>query len=331
MSIRLAVLTPADIARNRFMPALLSLDSFEYAGVGKHSESRAQKFVEAYPGKVYDSYDAVLDDKDVEAVYIPLPPTMHYEWAKKAIMAGKHVLLEKPFAASWTEAQELVELARERGLALHENYMFPYHKEIDDIAKLVADGTVGRVRLYRVNFGFPRRPVGDFRYNPAVGGGAFLDAGGYCVKYASLLLGDTAKVVCAIQNSEDVQAIDDGKAYGDSTLDLYGSGTMINDDKVTVQFAYGMDQNYKCDIEVWGSTGTLLVKRVLTAPPTLEPTALIDRNGQVEEIKLSADDAFRNSILRFERCILDDSVREENYKIIMTQAKLSEEFRKLSR
>ena len=331
MSVKLAILTPADIARNRFMPALLSIDTFEYAGVGKHSEARAQKFAEAYPGKVYDSYDAVIADPDVEAIYIPLPPTMHYEWAKKALNAGKHVLLEKPFAASKAETKELVELAKEKGLALHENYMFPYNKEIEEISKLVADGTVGRVRLYRVNFGFPRRPAGDFRYNPAVGGGAFLDAGGYCVKYASLLLGDTARVICATQNCEDAPAADDGKAYGDSSLDLYGSGTMINDDKVTVQFAYGMDQNYKCDIEVWGSTGTLLVKRVLTAPPTLEPVALIDRNGQVEEIKLSADDAFRNSILRFEKCILNEEVRKENYDIIMTQAKLAEEFRELSR
>ena len=133
--------------------------------------------------------------------------------------------------------------------------MFVYHDQLDALNKVVQSGEIGNVRLYRISFGFPLRQLNDFRYNKKLGGGALLDAGGYCMKYARYLLGDTAKVVTAQANN-----------IGGFEVEMFGSATMTNINGDVVQIAFGMDNDYRCEIEIWGSKGTIISGRILTAP-----------------------------------------------------------------
>lgn len=317
--IRLAVLTPAEIAERRFMPALLQSPDFSFVGVGMRRKEKAEKFLSQYPGRLFESYDAVVDADDVDAIYIPLPPALHFAWAKEALLHGKHVLLEKPFTVTRKEAEELLSLAKERSLALHENYMFIYHKQFAEILHLIQDGAIGDVRLYRMSFGFPMRPAGDFRYDKALGGGALSDAGGYCLKAATWLLGETAHVTAATANF-----------VPEFPVDLFGSATVVNEDGVTAQLSFGMDNNYKCSLEIWGSKGTLATNRFFTAPAGFTPTAVIEKNGEHTEVALSPDDTFLKSIEAFHTCITKQAAREANYRAIETQAKLMEAYRELA-
>lgn len=341
--IRIGVICPSEIAFRRFMPALKNTAGFEYVGLAvftaeerygdkvfditekekenvlKSEREKANSFIEAFGGKIFEGYQAIATSDEIDALYIPLPPALHYKWAKLALKSGKHVMLEKPSTTEVEETKELVALAEEKGLALHENYMFAFHNQLTAINKLVDDGEIGDVRLYRISFGFPARSANDFRYNKVLGGGALIDAGGYTIKYASILLGRTARIVYAQMNYID-----------GFEVDIYGSAAMVNDEGTTVQIAFGMDNNYKCELEVWGSKGCLTTERILTAPSGFNPEITIRKGNTDEKRKLPADDTFKKSIMRFQKCILDSVARKSNYQIIVKQAELVDEFLKIA-
>lgn len=338
---KIGIICPSEIALRRFMPALKKIDDLEFVGLGVCSaverfgdcfpedrivrevldieRQKAEIFIAQYGGKIFGSYQEIVESKEIEAIYIPLPPALHYKWAKRALENNKHVLVEKPSTISATNTRELVKIARERGLALHENYMFNFHVQLDEIEDLITAGQIGDVRLYRICFGFPRRAANDFRYNAALGGGALIDAGGYTIKYATRLLGKSAKVRFAQMNYID-----------EFDVDIYGSGVLTNNDGTTVQIAFGMDNNYKCELEAWGSKGCLTTSRVLTAPDGFVPEVNIRKGNDDDKRKLSADDAFKKSIERFIECVHQTSTRLENYSELVTQAELVDEFRRLA-
>ena len=318
----------------RFMPALVQAKDFCFAGIGSCTaeelfgasadaetivaaeREKANRFVEMYGGKQFFSYKSLIISNEIDAVYIPLPPALHYRWAKLALECGKHVLVEKPSTLCASQTKELIRIAKEKGLAFHENYMFAFHAQLKAIEKIVADGELGKVRLYSIRFGFPKRAKGDFRYNRELGGGALIDAGGYTLKYAAMLLGESARVVAATMNFEQ-----------DCEVDLYGSGTLVNADGVTAQIAYGMDQQYKCELEIWGSSATLCSGRILTAPAGFVPSLTIECGAEKVTSELPSDDTFLKSIKFFKACTDDISVREKGYRSAIAQAELVDSFR----
>lgn len=332
----IGIICPSEIALRRFMPALLKTD-FSFVGLAVNSPeerygtqppaeeeishmlevetTKAKVFTDAYGGKVFSSYEEIIQSSELEAIYIPLPPGLHFKWAKKALEAGKHVLLEKPFTTSLKDTHELITIAKKKKLALHENYMFNFHSQLDVLDEIIKKGELGEVRLYSIKFGFPMRAADDFRYMKFLGGGALMDAGGYCLKYATRLLGETAHLTCAQMNYKE-----------GFEVDMYGSATLINDEGLTAQIAFGMDNCYRCELEVWGSVGTLKTGRVLTAPAGYSPTLTISKNGEVEVRELPSDDAFEKSILRFKACIENEGIRMDNYKEIEKQSSLVEDF-----
>lgn len=335
---RIGIICPSEIALRRFMPALQECQDITFVGLGvctkeerfgdslvsedvvkkvlEDEHCKAQVFVDQYGGKIFEGYKNIVGSDEIDAIYIPLPPALHYKWAKLALENGKHVLVEKPSTMSLRDTKELTDIAKAKRLAFHENYMFMFHNQLDAIEQIVSEGTIGDVRLYRVCFGFPRRNVNDFRYNRQLGGGALIDAGGYTLKYAARLLGETAKIKYAQSNY-----------IPEFEVDISGSAALVNADGITAQVAFGMDNNYKCELEVWGSKGCLTTGRVLTAPAGFVPTAII-RNGNEERVvDLPADNAFLKSIQHFTKCIKDESVREQNYVTITEQAKLVDEFK----
>lgn len=340
MNLQVGIICPSEIAFRRFLPSLQKVNELSFAGVaiaspeewagdGKVSEStkpiienerhKAQTFVDTYGGRIYEGYKTLITSPDIDVVYLPLPPALHCQWAKLVLESGKHAYVEKPFTTNLADTQDLLRIAHEKKLAVHENYMFIFHRQLKAVQDLIASGEIGKVRQYRISFGFPRRAATDFRYNKALGGGALLDAGGYCIKYASWLLGNSARLVCANVYYEP-----------EFDVDIFGSCTMVNDEGTVVQMSFGMDCDYKCELEAWGSKGTLTTGRILTAPDGLEPDMTIKHNQEYIVKKLPADNAFEKSIRRFYDCLTDDMVREENYRLIGRQSAFVDEFRKLS-
>lgn len=285
---KIGVLGTADIAFRRFLPALKKCPDMEYAGVASRIPEKTERFVEVYGGQGYSSYEALLNDESIDAVYVPLPPALHYEWGKKVLLAGKHLFMEKPFATSLTETEELLLVAKKMGVVVHENYMFLYHSQLARVKELMMDGTLGEIRLYRMAFGFPKRAEGDFRYNKALGGGALLDCGGYPVRLALELLGESVKVTQArLAQPEGYE------------VDLYGSAVLENAAGECAQISFGMDNAYQCQLEVWGSKANLIAPRIFTAGAELKPPMLLRGSKGEEKLEIEADDQFLRSIQQF--------------------------------
>ncbi|WP_312635379.1 Gfo/Idh/MocA family oxidoreductase [Oscillibacter sp.] len=307
--IRLGILGTSEIAFRRFLPALSKCDELEYVGVASRNIEKTKPFVETFGGKGYSSYEELLADKSIDAIYIPLPPALHYEWGKKALESGKHILMEKPFTTSAKETVELLKLAEKKSLAVHENYMFLYHSQLVTIQKMLADGDIGELRLIRATFGFPKRDANDFRYNKALGGGALLDCGGYPIRLSAELLGDTAKIkASALQYSPEFE------------VDIGGSATLQNDRGQVAQIAFGMDNSYKCELEVWGSIGCIFTNRIFTAPMGYAPQLVLKKWNEKQTLTLLEDDSFVNSIRLFSSCIQTAFEGEKNRERICRQA-----------
>ncbi|MBQ8279961.1 MAG: Gfo/Idh/MocA family oxidoreductase [Roseburia sp.] len=339
--IRIGIICPSEIALRRFMPALQKAEGFAFAGIAsctaeerygvresytereqeiiENDFKKAEVFIEQYGGKLYSSYAEICESDEIDAIYVPLPPALHFRWAKYALEHGKHVFVEKPSTLYAADSRELVELAEKNGLAIHENYMFAFHKQLEEISRMITRGDIGNVRLYRVSFGFPRRAAGDFRYIKALGGGALNDCGGYTLKYADMLLGKQGKLLCATSCKDT-----------ENDVDISGAAVLANEDGVTVQVAFGMENEYKCELEAWGSTGTLRHERILTAPAGFVPTCTIKRGQEVETITLSEDDTFLSSIQYFAKCIADETTRAESRNAIVRQAEFVDEFRRMT-
>lgn len=325
--VKIGVLCPSEIAFRRFMPAVKKIDQIEYIGIASASadewfgtpsdqlvateKNKAENFKNTYGGKVFADYHTLLNSDEIDAVYIPLPPALHYPWAKLALECGKHILLEKPFTSSLADTEQLIDLASSNDLAVHENYMFVYHNQLDYIKKQLSAGVIGELRLIRIDFGFPFRGSNDFRYNKRLGGGALLDCGGYTLKLAEQFLGHTAKVTVSQLNYRN-----------DFDVDIYGSATVTNDSGLTAQLSFGMDNSYKCSIELWGSKGTIYTNRILTAPSGYEPIVTIKNDNGENNITLPADDTFMKSIKHFIRCINDKHERVLHYDDIIRQSAL---------
>ena len=328
--IKIGIISPSEIALRRFLPALSKLNSFKFVGVAiaksnewesgneynKNSEkNKAKSFITKYGGKIFSSYSELINSEEIDAIYLPLPPSLHFKWGNLVLAKNKHLLIEKPATTSLADTKILLETAQKNNLALHENYMFVYHNQIQYVDEIMRNNILGDIRLIRISFGFPKRDSNDFRYNKSLGGGALLDCGGYTLKYASHLLGSNMKLLYSKLNYTDK-----------FNVDISGSAAYSNEKDLVAQIAFGMDNSYKCDIEIWGSNGTLSSGRILTAPPTFIPEVTLTINDNKEVMQLSSDDTFMKSIQKFKACIENNETRINNYFEIRNQAKLVDEF-----
>jgi len=189
-TLRWGILSTGNIAR-KFATGLQSVDDAELVAVGSRSQSSA----DAFAGKfnvphAHSSYEALVNDPDVDAIYIATPHPYHVENMKLCLNAGKHVLCEKPFTINAKDAQECIDLAREKNLFLMEAMWMRFIPGIIEVQKIINEGTIGDVTLVKVDFSFhmPFQPEHRL-YNLELGGGSLLDVGIYPISFATMLLG----------------------------------------------------------------------------------------------------------------------------------------------
>ncbi|MDF2841816.1 MAG: gfo/Idh/MocA family oxidoreductase [Herbinix sp.] len=316
-TIKFGIIGAADIAYRRFLPALTNNGNCEYIGVASKSGKRVLQFKKDFGGIIYHSYEELLHDTNIDAVYIPLVPSLHYEWSKKAIEAGKHVFLEKPATINAYQTKNLVEYARLKGVAIYENFAFTLHNQILIIKQLLQNKAVGDIRKIYIKFGYPRRLEADFRYNRELGGGALLDCGVYTLKLTRFLLGENCEVTYS-------------KLYYDekSNVDLYGSATFQNNKSQIADVSFGIDMEYQCSLEIWGSNGIIRAPRIFTAPADYYVNLILIRNNVEKIIPAGISNQFYKAIEYFINCIEDQDKREICLSDMSDQSMLVEKLQK---
>ncbi|MFE3387105.1 Gfo/Idh/MocA family protein [Streptomyces anulatus] len=292
--VRIAVLGTAEFARRRMLPAFGASVDVTVVAVASRDPARAAELAREYGCRAADNYAEPLTDDDVDAVYLPLPASMHAEWAGAALRAGKHVLVEKPAAMSGADAAELCALARSRGLALVENVLFVHHSQHRAVLRHVADGAIGRLQAFDAAFTVPRRPASDIRYHPALGGGALWDLGVYPLRAALDLLGSDPgpRLVGAT-----------ARRGPSDTVDTAGTALLDGGDGLALQLGYGLDHTYRSTYTLWGSTGRITVDRAFTPPADHQPVIQLERAGVLTRLTLPADDQAGNAVTAFAHAV----------------------------
>ena len=189
--LRWGVLGVANIAVRAVIPPLQRARNGRVVAIASRTAEKAREAAQRLNiPRAHASYEALLADPDVQAVYIPLPNSMHREWTIRCAEAGKHVLCEKPLSLTAAECQEMIAACRRHGVILMEAFMYRFHPRTERVARLVADGAIGDVRLVRASFTFRLQSPENIRLQPDLGGGALYDVGCYGVNVSRLVLGE---------------------------------------------------------------------------------------------------------------------------------------------
>jgi len=188
-TLRLGLLSTARI-NDEILGAAKETDRVEIAAVGSRETATAEAYAAEHDiARAHGSYEALLADAEVDAVYIPLPNALHHEWTMKALAAGKHVLCEKPYSRHPEEVEAAFAAAETAGLVLMEAFMYRHHPQTRHVEQLVREGTLGRLLSIRGCFTFPLTDLTNVRASTELDGGALMDVGCYCVSGARLLAG----------------------------------------------------------------------------------------------------------------------------------------------
>lgn len=313
--LRIGIMGCASIAERKVIPAIKDLDCFKLVAVASRSHEKAKKFADKFKCESILDYKRLLDREDIDAIYMPLPTGLHFEWLTKAIDAGKHVLVEKSFAKSYFEADLLVNSAINRNVFVKENYMFEYHSQQEKVRNIIKDHA-GDIHIFRANFGFPPLDKSNFRYDKSLGGGALLDAGGYVLK--------SLKVFFPLASFKIKSSTLD---YSNSAVDIAGTATVdiINDNKVIpAHLCFGFNHVYECSIEVWGSKAKLSTNRTFTAGSDFNPIINIFSSDGMKKIEMNQDDHFKNILVEFYNGV-NNNLGQAEGKAILSQARLQQE------
>lgn len=244
--LRIGVLGAANIAK-QFVRDVRPSPAVSVVAVASRSEENARAFAQAQGiARWHGNYEALLADPGVDAIYLPLPNSLHAEWAMAAARAGKHVLCEKPLALGVVQARAMFEAAREHGVMLMEGYPWWFQPQTGDMLALLHSGAIGEVRSIQASFGFTLgNPQSNIRMKPELGGGALLDAGSYPLSLIRLVMGEAPQSVMA------------HATWAASGVDISLMATLVFADGRRAQLACAMDVANHRRATLMGTQGTI--------------------------------------------------------------------------
>jgi xylose dehydrogenase (NAD/NADP) len=279
-AVKWGILSTADINR-KVIPGVRASEKAELTAVASRDQARAEAYAREWEiERAYGSYQALLDDADVEAVYISLPNTLHCDWSIRAVEAGKHVLCEKPMSRHVGDVESAFDAAEQNGLLLMEAFMYRHNPQTTRLRQLVDDGAIGDVRLVRSCFSYSLYDADNIRLRADVEGGSLMDVGCYCVSGSRLLAGEPEQVY--------------GHQYvGPSGTDWVFSGTMRFPGDVFAEFDCGTALPERDELEAIGSDGSLFVDDPWHC---VEPVIELRRDGGLERIEVEHADSYRLEI-----------------------------------
>jgi predicted dehydrogenase len=207
--LRWGILGTGNIAR-QFADGIAGARRSEAAAVGSRQKESAEAFAGTRGiGRAFATYDALVADPEVDAIYNALPNDLHREWTIKALKAGKHVLCEKPFAMSAAEAKEMFDAARSAKRVLVEAFMYRSHPLTHAVIDAVRAGEIGQLQLIRTSFCYRTTRIAEnIRFDPSMGGGGLMDVGCYCINFARLFAGEEPAAVQAFGHLHE-RGVDD--------------------------------------------------------------------------------------------------------------------------
>jgi predicted dehydrogenase len=227
--LRWGILGTGNIAK-QFAAGMQSARRGKIVAVASRSQESASAFASQFSlSSAYPNYDGLLSDRQVDAVYISLPNSMHHEWTIKTLRAGKHVLCEKPFAVNASQSEEMFDVAKKSGKILVEAFMYRSHPQTQAILDTIRSGTIGDVKIIKTSFCYRTTKITDnIRFNANLAGGAMMDVGCYCLDFSRLIAGEEPDKIAAV-----------GKIHS-SGVDEWASASLHFPSGIVASFVCGM-------------------------------------------------------------------------------------------
>jgi D-xylose 1-dehydrogenase (NADP+, D-xylono-1,5-lactone-forming) len=275
--VKWGIVSTADINR-KVIPGAHASDKVELLAVASRVRSRAEDYAREWEiPRAYGSYEELLADPEIEAVYISLPNTLHCEWSIRAMEAGKHVLCEKPLSRHPDEVAAAFDVAERTGMLMSEAFMWRHNPQTKKLKGLVDQGAIGELRLIRSVFSYSLYDESNIRLRTDVDGGALMDVGCYCVSGSRLLGGEPV----------EAHAVD---RKGPSGTDWVTAGVLRFPDDVLATFDCGTALPNRDELEAVGSEGSLFLDDPWHCN---KPVIELRREGEVERIELAFEDSYR--------------------------------------
>ncbi len=277
------ILGCAGIAEKAFIPAVLGSRNGFLAAIAARDQARARDWAARFDIRTAPrTYQDLVEDPTVEAVYNPLPNDLHAEWSIRALRAGKHVLCEKPLAMSAAEAQAMTAAAEANGVLLMEGFMYKFHPQVGKALDLIGQGRIGEVRSVHSSFTFRFERDGvNYRWSPAMGGGALYDVGCYTLSAARLVCGAEPLAVSAAARLDPATGIDMTTA---ALLEFPGGRFALCDSS--------FESDFQSRLLVVGTEGTLQLDRAFSAK-NFDVAIAIARSDLREAVRVRKTDMFR--------------------------------------
>lgn len=286
-TVRWGLLSTARINRSLIPPIRQSKHS-DLVAVGSRNQAHASAYAHEWDiPKAYGTYEDLLVDPEIDAVYISLPNSLHTEWTIKCLQAGKNVLCEKPICLTTAELDQIAATVDATGKIVAEAFMYRHHPQTLKVIELVTSGAIGDLRLVRGTFSFKLTNPANPRFDPNLGGGSIWDVGCYPISYARLLAGVEPEEVFGWQINHP------------AGVDLLFAGQLRFPNHVYAQFDSSFDVPYRVYIEVVGSEGTISI------PNPYKP-------GKNEKITLTTESKTETILIRGQELYLGEVIDMEN-------------------
>lgn len=284
----------------RLMPAIVGASNAELVAIASRRPDAAAQTLEKYAPqqqnvRIYNDREALLNDPNIDAVYIPLANYEHAEWALRAIKLGKHVLCEKPMALSVTAIESIYIAAQEHNVTVMEGFMYRFHPQHARVQELIQSGIIGEVRSVRSSFSFMMRPERMYRLAESVenGGGAMWDIGCYAIHSARLFFNQEPVAITALSK------------HVASGADITTSGIIDFGEGKFAHFDFSFERARRCEYEIIGTKGSIKCHNVWAMPTDTPIISWWTEGGQHEQEQLPSANHFLLEVEHFSQCVLE--------------------------
>jgi predicted dehydrogenase len=294
-TIRWGVISTANIGQKRVIPAIQTSNNGSVTAISSRSLQRAEEAAKQLGiPKAYGSYEELISDPNIDAIYNPLPNSEHAIWSIRCAEAGKPTLCEKPLASNAVEAQTIIDAFADRNVLFAEAFMYRFHPQTQRAKQLVQSGELGEIHVIQATFTFCVRDENNVRLSKALAGGSLMDVGCYCVNLMRFILEEEPSAVHAFA--------DVGK---DSQVDETLTGIMTFPSGVMGHFDCGLRTYRTHTYEIRGSEGRLVVPEAFVMNP-VETKILHWRSDEYSEIKISAANHYQLMVEDFADAVIKD-------------------------
>ena len=317
--IKFGIIGCSSIAKKSTIPAIISNKNSTVEIIGSRSITKAKTFAKEFDCNEFGNYDDVLKNKNIDAVYISLPMSMHEKWAIKAAKAGKHILCEKSLALSYNSAKKIVRECKNNNVKIIENFVFKFHPQHKKILDIIAKNKIGTIHSFSAKYGFNVLFSNkNFRFNKKLGGGSLNDVGCYLVSACSYIFKDIPTSVCC--------NLEINKKFN---VDIRGSIllTFSKNRMALVSFSY--DDYFQSTYDLWGTKGLIKTERAFSISKNMKTNIYLNQNDKIKKIIIPPANQFELAIEDFCSRIKDNS--NTNFgKEVLNQALIMDAVRKSS-